>query len=151
LATWLLPVPGLPMISALAPSPMNFRVCNSKQALRGSLGLKRQSKSASVRRSARPERLKRRSIRRERRRSSSSCSMAAKVSRKGCWAAWACITRVDRVSAMPDRRNSRRARSISVMFMAGFQWMCKGGGGGVGEQIAVFVGAANERVLLGER
>ena len=45
MATWLLPVPVLPMISALSPSAMNFRVCSSKQAWRGSLGLKRQSKS----------------------------------------------------------------------------------------------------------
>ena len=34
---------------------MNFRVCSSKQAWRGSLGLKRQSKSASVGRSSRRE------------------------------------------------------------------------------------------------
>jgi hypothetical protein len=87
----------LPMISALAPSPMNFRVCNSKQPLRGSFGLKRLLKSASEARSSRPERLKRRSVRRERRRSGSSCSLDAKVFRKGCWAAWACITRVDKV------------------------------------------------------
>jgi hypothetical protein len=31
---WLLPVPGLPMIRALAPPAMNLRVCNSNQALR---------------------------------------------------------------------------------------------------------------------
>src|SRR5258707_7846669 len=61
---WLLPVPGLPTIRALAPSPRNFRVCSSKQAARGSLGLKRQSKSAREGFSSRPESLKRRAIRR---------------------------------------------------------------------------------------
>jgi len=57
LATWLLPVPGLPTINALAPSVMNFKVCNSKHAARGILGLKRQSKSANEAFSSSPERL----------------------------------------------------------------------------------------------
>ena len=44
------------------------------------LGLKRQSKSARLSRSSNPDCLNRRSVKRERRRSSSSCSMAPKVS-----------------------------------------------------------------------